>query len=361
MWLGMLAAVVGQVPASRSSRFTARSLAARRYIAQVAPGAPGRAGRSWASRWPAWPRLGGGVRRSWRGDVAAGAWARRRRDGRVRPRPPSPPGGPGGRGLRRAGVPIAARSRPGRPPGLRVVVLERRAGRLDPARARRRRRRCWWTAGRRATTSPPAERRRASTASRPRSPPTTSPTTSAGSTSCSARFPVHRLRLRELGRRLLGARAGRTPPALPGRRGRRAALGRPAPRCPLATAGAARRSRTRADPNQLAVVILARWRDFSMLLTADAEAEAVPLDPGPVDVLKVAHHGVDDAGLGALLDRNGAAARGDLGRRGQPLRPPDRGRPWRPWPRTASRPCARTRTATSTIDVSARGWRVESG
>jgi competence protein ComEC len=57
------------------------------------------------------------------------------------------------------------------------------------------------------------------------------------------------------------------------------------------------------DPNQLAVVALARWRGFSMLLTADAEAEAVPLDPGPVDVLKVAHHGSDDAGLAALLDR----------------------------------------------------------
>jgi competence protein ComEC len=57
------------------------------------------------------------------------------------------------------------------------------------------------------------------------------------------------------------------------------------------------------DPNLLAVVLLARWRDFSMLLTADAEAEAIPLDPGPVDVLKVAHHGSDDAGLGALLDR----------------------------------------------------------
>jgi len=57
------------------------------------------------------------------------------------------------------------------------------------------------------------------------------------------------------------------------------------------------------DPNQLALVVLAHWRDFSMLLTADAEAEAVPLDPGPVDVLKVAHHGSDDAGLAALLDR----------------------------------------------------------
>ena len=40
-----------------------------------------------------------------------------------------------------------------------------------------------------------------------------------------------------------------------------------------------------------------------MLLTGDAEAEAVPIDPGPVDVLKVAHHGSDDAGLGALLGR----------------------------------------------------------
>jgi competence protein ComEC len=58
-----------------------------------------------------------------------------------------------------------------------------------------------------------------------------------------------------------------------------------------------------ADPNTQALVLLARWHDFSMLLTADAEAEDVPVDPGPVDVLKVAHHGSDDAGLGGLLDR----------------------------------------------------------
>jgi competence protein ComEC len=57
------------------------------------------------------------------------------------------------------------------------------------------------------------------------------------------------------------------------------------------------------DPNQLGLVIEARWRSFTMLLTADAEAEAVPLDPGPVDVLKVAHHGSEDAGLGELLER----------------------------------------------------------
>jgi competence protein ComEC len=62
-----------------------------------------------------------------------------------------------------------------------------------------------------------------------------------------------------------------------------------------------------ADPNTLALVAVARWRSFSILLTADAEAEAVPVDPGPVDVLKVAHHGSADAGLSRLLDRTGPA------------------------------------------------------
>lgn len=57
------------------------------------------------------------------------------------------------------------------------------------------------------------------------------------------------------------------------------------------------------DPNQLALVAVARWGRFSMLLSADAEAESVPLDPGPVDLLKVAHHGSEDAGLAALLER----------------------------------------------------------
>jgi competence protein ComEC len=51
-------------------------------------------------------------------------------------------------------------------------------------------------------------------------------------------------------------------------------------------------------------VLLARWRNFEMLLTGDAEAEAVPLEPGPLDVLKVAHHGSADDGLDALLDRS---------------------------------------------------------
>jgi len=49
--------------------------------------------------------------------------------------------------------------------------------------------------------------------------------------------------------------------------------------------------------------MLARWNRFSMLLTADAEAEATPVRSGPIDVLKIAHHGSDDAGLSNLLER----------------------------------------------------------
>jgi len=116
-------------------------------------------------------------------------------------------------------------------------------------------------------------------------------------------FPVARLVYGRLGRSLLdGARAAGVDPA-------RAAAGDELrsgglrlqvlwpPRELLAEAVPG------TDPNQLALVLLARWRDFTMLLTADAEAEAVPLDPGPIDVLKVAHHGSEDAGLGELLDR----------------------------------------------------------
>jgi competence protein ComEC len=56
------------------------------------------------------------------------------------------------------------------------------------------------------------------------------------------------------------------------------------------------------DPNRLSLVLLARWRRFEALLTGDAEAEAVGVRPGPVEVLKVAHHGSADSGLGALLE-----------------------------------------------------------
>lgn len=62
---------------------------------------------------------------------------------------------------------------------------------------------------------------------------------------------------------------------------------------------------TPEDRNERSVVLLLDYRGYRILLTGDAEAESVPLDPGPLDVLRVAHHGSDDAGLPALLDRTG--------------------------------------------------------
>jgi competence protein ComEC len=114
------------------------------------------------------------------------------------------------------------------------------------------------------------------------------------------------------------------------------------------------------DPNQAALVLLARWHSFSMLLTADAEAEAVPLDPGPVAVLKVAHHGSDDAGLDALLDRTvprlAVISVGVDNPYGHPT------------PGTLATlgehgiPTLRTdQSGDVTIDVTRAGWRVESG
>ena len=52
------------------------------------------------------------------------------------------------------------------------------------------------------------------------------------------------------------------------------------------------------DPNQNAIVILASYGETDVLFTADAESDVTaPLHVGEVEVLKVAHHGSEDAGL----------------------------------------------------------------
>ena len=113
------------------------------------------------------------------------------------------------------------------------------------------------------------------------------------------------------------------------------------------------------DPNQQAVVLLARWHRFTMLLSADAEAEAVPMEPGPLDVLKVAHHGSDDAGLAGLLERSRPRLAVISVGAGNPF--------GHPTPSTLARlAAARVRTlrtdrdGTVTIDVSAHSFRIES-
>jgi competence protein ComEC len=64
------------------------------------------------------------------------------------------------------------------------------------------------------------------------------------------------------------------------------------------------RSTPGTDPNADSIVVAARFGGWGTLLTGDAEAEAAAIDPGPIDVLKVAHHGSADAGLATLLDRS---------------------------------------------------------
>ncbi|HYM63410.1 MAG TPA: ComEC/Rec2 family competence protein [Gaiellaceae bacterium] len=57
------------------------------------------------------------------------------------------------------------------------------------------------------------------------------------------------------------------------------------------------------DPHQHAVVLLATFGSFDILLTADAESDVtLPLHPPAAEVLKVAHHGSSDPGLPELLE-----------------------------------------------------------
>lgn len=58
------------------------------------------------------------------------------------------------------------------------------------------------------------------------------------------------------------------------------------------------------DPNDRALVLLASWHHFTALLPADAESGSVPIDAGPVDLLKVSHHGSEDPGLDSLLEHS---------------------------------------------------------
>jgi len=57
------------------------------------------------------------------------------------------------------------------------------------------------------------------------------------------------------------------------------------------------------DPNQNAVVLVASYGETDVFLSADAESDVTSrLRLGPVEVMKVAHHGSEDAGLSAELE-----------------------------------------------------------
>jgi len=57
------------------------------------------------------------------------------------------------------------------------------------------------------------------------------------------------------------------------------------------------------DPHEHGVVLLASYGQFDALLTGDSEsAVTLPLKPPEIELLKVAHHGSSDPGLGDLLE-----------------------------------------------------------
>jgi competence protein ComEC len=304
MWLGMLAAMVGQLPWLPVQPLTGLAGLLAAYIAQIAHwlGSPG-----WARARVPLPDPAGVVAAY----VALGmtlwvflAWARRR--GGVR-RP-----SPGAKrlalaaslgvlvlalaGLRPSGGPTS-----GPPPGLRVVVLDIGQGDailLDPADGQ----------PVLVDGGPPGDDLRRQLEEEGVSALAAAVVThdqadhAGGIEELLGSFPVHRLLFGERGPDFLRAARGAGVRAISIAEGSEVDSGSLRievlwPPADVLEAVAP------SDPNEAALVLLARWRGFRMLLTADAEAEAVPIDPGPIDVLKVAHHGSDDAGLDALLDR----------------------------------------------------------
>ena len=365
MWLGMLAAAAGQVPGFPVEALNALGALLLAYIAQVA---------SWCAR-PAWAclqvRLGlGGLAGSLRGDrrrapcssrsLAAAAELRARAaspsDGSAgppRPALPSPRSPSAGRGRRRRGP-----ARPAAGRGLRVIVLDVGQGDailLQPARrgAGPRRRRAAGRRTRLAAATTPASR-----ASGRRSSPTTSPTTPAASPNCSARCrcgaPLRGPRSRHVG----GGEGGRGPD----RRGSRPEAELRSGRLRLDVLWPPRGCSTGPtpgeDPNRLALVMR---RPLGPLLDAAHRRRRGRVDPDRPG------HCRRPQGRPPRQRRRGprrparpdhAEAGGDLGGRGQPLRPPDSGDRWRPSPRTASAPCAPTATArSSSTSAAARSGR----
>ena len=328
MWLGMVSAAASQVPGLPLAPLNGLDALLLAYIAQVARwcAAPGWAelhvhlglGGLIASYAGAASRLRRGARHAiararaprrarLAADPVAPLFDRGWRRSARRPRRRAAGGGRRGAGGRwRCSRPTHSRPArsPRRDPGNcgSTCSTSARATRscCDPAR----RRRCWSTAARPATGSRASSPRSASSGSAPRSSPTTSPTTPPGSRSC---WDGCRSRAWSSPGSAAGRSRGPAPPAPPRSGSRPGAVlrsGRLRLRVLWPPPELLGRPLGGADPNTQALVMLARWNGFAMLLTADAEAEAVPLDPGPVDVLKVAHHGSDDAGLAALLARS---------------------------------------------------------
>ena len=358
MWLGMLAAIIGQVPGAPVEPFTALAGLLAAYVAQVADwlAEPG-----WAQvgvTLPAWLQVGAAYAALGVAMSIAGAWARRRRES-VSPH----------RRARRALVVAAVAacaalvfgSPPGGAlpaPGLRVVVLDVGQGDsilLDPDDG----------GPVLVDGGPEGDDLRGQLSDQGVDGLAAAVATHDQSDHVGgldellySGFPVQRLFYGEPGLDFLRAARTANVRVLQVSEGSEVRSG--SLHLEVLWPRDAGQREGESDPNQTAVVLLARWHSFSMLLTADAEAEAIPLDPGPIDVLKVAHHGSDDAGLGPLLDRTVPGLAVISVGAGNPY-----GHPTAGTLATLAEhgiPTVRTdQAADVAIDVTARGWRVESG
>ena len=313
MWLGMVAATIGQLSTAAALPFTALAAYPLAFVAWVGDvgGAPPARGDHGVAR--------GSSR--WR--ASASSW-RSRRPRRARPRALVVARGRG-RGAR--ACPVAPARALAAARGTARHVPRHRSGRRDadpgPAHVRARRHRA---AGRRRSSRACAMR--ACGGSTSWWSPTPRPTTTAArrrscarcrSACCStaATASASRCGLRMAAEARAPPRRGRGP-ATPARSLRAGGIElrvlSPAREAPDEHAG--------ADPNERAIVAEARVGGFRMLLTADAESDVLAdLDLEPVDVLKVSHHGSADPGLARAARTPAPAAGGDRGRRAQHLRP----------------------------------------
>jgi competence protein ComEC len=303
MWLAMLSAILGQVPGLPVEPFTALAGLLAAYVAQVAHwfAAPGWSQANVAL--PGWPAVAGSYAALLVGASGGLALARRRRGLALPPTRRIALAG----GIAIAACVVASQvgalgSAPSPPtPGLRVTVLDVGQGDailLQPAHA----------GSVLVDGGPPGDDlrdllERAGASSLAAAVVTHDQSDHVGGIEeLVASFPVRRLLYAEPGADFLRAARAAGVPTDSVAEGAEVDSG--AARLDvLWPPRALLEGPPPEDLNQAALVLLARWHGFSMLLTADAEAEAVPIDSGPVDVLKVAHHGSDDAGLDALLDR----------------------------------------------------------
>lgn len=302
MWLGMLASIVGQVPGIPIEPLTALAGLLAAYVAQVAHWL---AAPDWAQvgiALPSWPSVAAAYGVLGAGATILVAFLRRRR-GAASPSRPA-------RIALAVAILIAALSWPwggsapgagGPPPGLRVVVMDIGQGDsilLDPADG----------APVLVDGGPPGDDLAGHLEGEGVSALAAAVVTHDQSDHVGGidellygGFPIHRLIFARPARDFLRAARVAHVRALPVSEGSEIDSG--SLHLEVMWPSQAALEGEAGDPNQTALVLLARWHSFSMLLTADAEAEDVPMDPGPIDVLKVAHHGSEDAGLDALLDR----------------------------------------------------------